>query len=75
MWLLVANKMKTTSKEFRKFKEVIKNAVIEQENPEKLMQKKLLRDFFDQKNNLNTKKDDHTSKIAKKQVVLDMETI
>ena len=29
LWLLVANKLKTTSKEFRKFKEIIKNAVIE----------------------------------------------
>ena len=29
LWLLVANKLKSTSKEFRKFKEIIKNVVIE----------------------------------------------
>jgi hypothetical protein len=73
--MLVSDKLKSNTTEFRKFKELIANAIQEGDTPAQLMQKKLLHDFINDQKDQSKKDLDRIVRIAKKQTVLDIDTI
>ena len=75
LWMLVSDKLKSNTTEFRKFKELIANAIQEGDTPAQLMQKKLLHDFINDQKDQSKKDLDRIVRIAKKQTVLDIDTI